>query len=430
MSRLPKAFRKRSVRERNRLLGELLELSHDERAALASGHGLLDLADVMVESAVGFMPLPLGVAAGFRIDDKTYDIPMATEEPSVIAAAGFAAAVIRRAGGFCTWADEPLMTAQVFLEGVPPGGEAAIAAAEAEVAAALAPLLASMQHRGGGFRALRARRALTGTAAAREVVCAEIVIDVRDAMGANVLNSAAETAAPILEHAAGGRRVMAILSNAARERRAGARFRLPLSKLRRGAHGGQALAERIVLANEIAADNAERAVTHNKGIMNGITALALATANDTRAIEAAVHAYAAREGGYRALTEYRIENNELVGCFSAPLAFGTVGGAVGFHPVARSALRLLGDPGSERLARIAAALGLAQSFAAVLALVTEGIQAGHMRLHANRLAFNAGARGEEITRVAEHLAQTGSFNAETAVRTLQELREAHDSSRL
>jgi len=424
VSKLPRSFRKQNVRERNRLLGELLELSSTERRALIEDPELLDLADVMVESAVGFMPLPLGVATGFRIDGRSVDIPMATEEPSVIAAAGYAGTIIARAGGFTTWADEPRMSAQVFLEQVPPEREAALRAAEPQVAEAVAPLLDSMRRRGGGFRGLRVRRVASGPAARRGVVCVELEIDVRDAMGANVLNSAAEAAAPVIERAAGARSVIAILTNAARERKAGASFRVPLSRLRRGKLGGAELAERIVVANEIALSDPERAVTHNKGIMNGITALALATANDTRALEAAVHAYAARDGAYRALTEYRIEGDAVVGELAAPLAFGTVGGATAFHPAARAALRLLGDPGATELARIAAALGLAQNFAAVLALVSEGIQAGHMRLHANRLAYNAGARGEEIARVAERVVELGSFNAETAARELSAIRSS------
>lgn len=424
MPRLPRSFRKQDVRRRSRLFCEALELSSAERRALIEDPELLDLADVMVESAVGFMPLPLGVAAGFRIDGRSVDIPMATEEPSVIAAAGYAGAIVARAGGFSTWADEPLMSAQVYLDGVPPEREAALRAAEPEVAETVAPLLDSMRRRGGGFRGLRVRRVEAGPAARRGTVCVELVIDVRDAMGANVLNSAAEAAAPALERAAGARCVIAILTNAASERKAGASFRVPLPKLRRRGLGGAELAERIVFANEIALSDPERAVTHNKGIMNGITALALATANDTRALEAAVHAYAARDGAYRALTEYRVEDDALLGEFSAPLALGTVGGATSFHPAARASLRLLENPGAAELARIAAALGLAQNFAAVSALVSEGIQSGHMRLHANRLAYNAGARGAEIAQVAERLAALGSFNAETAARELGAIRSS------
>ncbi len=425
MSRLPRAFRKQSVRERNSALAETLKLDEEERSALSGAGEMLDLADVMVESAVGFMPVPLGIAGGFLIDGVSYDIPMATEEPSVIAAAGFAASIVARGGGFTTWASEPLMSAQVFLEGVAAERIAALEAAEDDVASALAPLLASMQARGGGFRKLRVRRCDGELPARGEVVCVELVIDVRDAMGANVVNSAAERAAPILAKASGGSTVMAIITNAARERTAAATFRLPLSQLRRGTLAGRELADRIVLANAIASADPERAVTHNKGIMNGISALALATANDTRAIEAAAHAYATREGRYRALTTYRIENDELSAELALPAAFGTVGGASSFHPVARSMLRLLGDPEAVRLAGIAAALGLAQNFAALLALVSEGIQTGHMRLHANRLAYKAGARGAEIDTVAERLVAGGSFNLQAAERILSDLRAQH-----
>jgi hydroxymethylglutaryl-CoA reductase len=257
----------------------------------------------------------------------------------------------------------------------------------------------------------------------------DLRIDVRDAMGANILNSAAEHLRPYLEQLCGGRALMCILGNAAEERRAGARFALPLEALPQaaGPQGGMApsckeLARRIVSAGELAREDPQRAVTHNKGIMNGITSLALATMNDTRAVEAAAHAWAARDGRYRSLSSYRCDGRTLEGELELPLPLATVGGAVGFHPASRLALKVLGRPDARRLARIAAALGLAQNLAALLALVSGGIQRGHMRYHAARLAYQAGARGGEVRLVAERLAARRAFNREEAAAELRRLR--------
>jgi hydroxymethylglutaryl-CoA reductase len=342
---------------------------------------------------------------------------MAVEEPSVIAAASFAARLIRGAGGFTTWATEPVMRAQVFLEGVPPGGELAILAREAELRGQLDRMQVSLRARGGGCRGLEAAR-LPETGLVR----VDLLIDVRDAMGANLLDTAAESLRPRLEELSGGKALLAILSNAARERRAGARFALPVELLPGGSTPPAETARRVVLAAELAREDPSRAVTHNKGIMNGISALALATMNDTRAIEAGAHAWAARDGQYRGLSSYSFDGRVLEGSLELPLAFASVGGAVGFHPASRLALAVLGNPGAQRLARIAAALGLAQNFAALRALVGGGIQRGHMKHHAARLAYQAGARGAEIRRVAERLAEGGQFDRGAAARALAELR--------
>jgi hydroxymethylglutaryl-CoA reductase len=267
-----------------------------------------------------------------------------------------------------------------------------------------------------------------------DILVVGLKIDVRDAMGANALNTAAENLKSELERLCGGGTVMCILSNAARDRRAGARFALPVSKLSALGPGGMAGAEvarRIVLASRIAAEDEQRAVTHNKGIMNGISAVVLATMNDTRAVEAAAHAWAARSGRCQPLSRYtlrdgsggRAEEQALEGEIELPLAVGSLGGAVGFHPASRLALRLLGFPDARRLSRIIAAVGLAQNFAAVLALVTGGIQRGHMKLHAARLAYQAGARGEEVRRVAEAVAKGGSYSRGEAAAILEQLRE-------
>jgi hydroxymethylglutaryl-CoA reductase len=253
----------------------------------------------------------------------------------------------------------------------------------------------------------------------------DLLIDVRDAMGANRLNAAAERARPLLEEMGRGRVLMAILTNAAEERRAGACFSLPVDRLGVRLPPGMSAAEaarRIAAASRLAQEDPSRAVTHNKGIMNGISSLALATLNDTRAIEAAAHAWAARGGSYRGLSRYTVEGGVLRGDIELPLALATAGGSVDFHPASRASLAILGNPDARRLARIAAALGLAQNLAALLALVTTGIQQGHMRYHAARMAWRAGARGQEARRLAQELA-AGSPEGIDVRALLEKMRE-------
>jgi hydroxymethylglutaryl-CoA reductase len=395
-------------------------IGEEEWEGLSPATPMLSIADVMVESAVGCIPIPLGIADGFLIDGEEVAVPMAVEEPSVIAAASFAAWLVRPDGGFTTWASPPLMTAQVFLEGVTEEGERKLAACAERVRSTLAPVLSSLQRRGGGFRELRVTR-LSGSGTVR----ADLVIDVRDAMGANRLNSAAERVRPVFESESGGRTLMAILTNAARERLAGARFSIRMDRLGirlpAGMDGAEA-ARRVARASALAQEDPSRAVTHNKGIMNGISSLALATMNDTRAVEAAAHAWAARGGQYRGLSTFAVEGDALSGELELPLALATVGGSVDFHPAGRASLAVLGTPDAQRLSRIAAALGLAQNFAALLALVTTGIQEGHMRYHAARIAYRAGARGQEARRLAESLAGTESADIDTARAMLARLR--------
>ncbi|TVR85174.1 MAG: hydroxymethylglutaryl-CoA reductase, degradative, partial [Spirochaetaceae bacterium] len=412
---LPRNFRKLTAEQRLQTLRDTYDLSAEELQMLGY-RGNLDLSEIMTESAVGFLALPMGIAVGIPVDDTLYDVPLAVEEPSVIAAATYGARILRGAGGIQTWASEPIMTTQVYLSDCSEGAVERLRAAESQIVAEISPVLAAMQRRGGGYRGMDVEL-LQDLA----VVRVQIDIDVRDAMGANLLNSTAEQAVPLLESLSGGRKVFAILSNAAPKRLAGAEFHAPLSRLRRGKLVGRALAERIVLASKIAECDPMRAVTHNKGIMNGVSSLASATGNDTRGLEAAVHAYAARSGSYGSLTSYRIETGAhgeelLHGRLEAPFVFGVVGGAVGIHPGARAALKVLRGPGAVQLARIAAAVGLAQNFAALAALVSEGIQAGHMRLHATRLAYIVGARGDLIEKVAARLSLGGVYNIETAAR--------------
>jgi hydroxymethylglutaryl-CoA reductase len=425
MSAEQESFRKLRLPQRQELIRSSFKPEREEWDSVSSNPRLNELSDIMVEAAIGCLPVPLGLASGFLIDGEQLTIPMAVEEPSVIAAASFAARILRRGGGLSTWAEEPLMSAQIFVEGAGQAAERALRREEVRLGELVDRCQPAMKARGGGFRELELNRL-----PASGILVVELRIDVRDAMGANVLNTAAEALKADVERLSGGRALMCIVSNAARQRRVGARFSLPVDKLSPlGAEGLGApeVARRIALASRVAQEDEQRAVTHNKGIMNGISSLALATMNDTRSVEAAAHAWACRQGRYQGLSVYTIRDTErgpmLEGAIELPLALGSVGGAVSFHPASRLALRILGFPDGRRLARIAAAVGLTQNFAALLALVTGGIQRGHMRYHAARLAYKAGARGEEVRRVAELLARRRRYDREEVEAALAGLRK-------
>lgn len=424
---LPHNFRKLSVRKKREVLMSLLDMDPAEREASFANEDLLDLADVMVESAVGVMPVPLGIASGIRVDGHVFNVPMAVEEPSVVAAATYAGRLVsRNGGGFTTSSTGQVMTAQIAIDDHQPGAVDRILAAERDLHARLVDILGPMTRRGGGYRGID-----VSINPDSGLLVVYLHVDTRDAMGANIINTAAEALRTPLETLSGGRVLMAILTNAANRRRARATMRIPVDRLSRGSFDGPTMARRIIRGNEFADTDPLRAVTHNKGIMNGVTSLALATGNDTRAIEAAVHAYASRDGRYGALTEYHLDGDHLVGSLELPMAVGTVGGAVGFHPVTSFALKVLFmddglEPSADRLSRIAVALGLAQNLAALMALVSEGIQKGHMRQHARRLAWKAGARDEELQELARRVWDRGTFNIQTAQELLHALRAGRD----
>jgi len=318
------------------------------------------------------------------VDGVEHAVPVATEEASVVAAASFAARIVASSGGFSTSATPPVMTVQIFVADAGHGSHGAIALLESRreelVEAATAPL-AAMTERGGGYRFIEF------SAVPRTPFCRiELGIDVRDAMGANLLNACGEAAAAKIEELLGLKPLMSIVSNGSSLRRSRAAFSLSFETLGRVARGstGEDAAQRIVEASLVASADRDRAITHNKGIMNGITGLAIATGNDARAVEAAAHAWASRNGAYQPLSGYTIEGELLRGELELPTPFAVVGGGVGLNPGSAFSLDLLGNPDARRLGRIAAALGLAQNFAALLALTTEGIQRGHMRLHGRR----------------------------------------------
>jgi hydroxymethylglutaryl-CoA reductase len=373
-------LRKRSAEERHRWWLDAARASPTQREFFERPS--LVLADRFVENAVGWLSVPLGVVSGLVVNGLSHEVPVATEEPSVIAAASYAASLAARAGGFTAGAADPVMRAQVFLEGAHADAELRLQSHRPELEAHLRGLLESMEKRGGGLRGLSLAWLEDGLAVVR------IDVDVRDALGANRLNTLAEAMSSPLAGALGGSKLMAILSNDASLRPAWAEVRLPFALLSKTAIRadltGPEMARRMAAGSRLAQLDPQRAVTHNKGIMNGITGLALATGNDTRALEAAAHAAASASGQYRGLSQWTVDGDFLVGRLEIPLPLATVGGALTAHPGARLALQLLGEPDAPALCGIAAALGLAQNFAALFALTGEGIQKGHMKLHARR----------------------------------------------
>ena len=416
---LPPGFRRLPLVERRAALAAALGC--ELPAALCGDAHTSAVADLLVENAVGAFPLPVGLATGFRVDGQELVVPLATEEASVVAAASYGARLLAEGeggAGIHADADPPIATVQLFVEQPRAEAEHAVRTARAEIAALVDDAVASLVRRGGGFRALTAQRV-------GDTLKVELDLDVRDAMGANKVNTAGEAVRSLLERITGGRTLMAIVTNASRRALVRATGQVPCSRLGRGGYSGAEVAGRIVRAAAIAAADHDRAVTHNKGVLNGIAALTQATGNDTRAVEAAAHGWAAAGSGYSPLTSYRFAAGVLHCRLECPLPLGTVGGAVSAHPVSRLALRILGNPGSRRLAAIAAAVGLAQNLAALRALVAEGIQHGHMRLHAERLAHDAGARGAEITAIATALAEAGKMDVATARQLLRIRRAAH-----
>ena len=382
-SRLP-GFFKLSTGERQQLLAELAELDDVDLQALAGGITAAD-ADVLVENAVGIYSLPFAIAPNFIIDGDELFMPLVIEEPSVVAAMAHAAKIVRSGGGFSTGSTRPVMIGQIQLLDVP-YPDAAIIRIEAlkpELLAKLKHLHPTIRRLGGGPLDLQVRK-LEDTPAGPMLIV-HLLMDTRDAMGANAINTAAETLAPELEAITEGRSLLRILSNLSDQRRAWASCRVPVGALETPELPGEEVAQGIFEANAFALADPYRAATHNKGVFNGIDAVALATGQDWRAIEAGGHAWAARDGQYRALTDWYVEDNHLLGYLEMPLAVGTVGGLTKYHPGARLSLKLLGSPDARRLSQIMVAAGLAQNLAALRALVTEGIQKGHMALHAKRL---------------------------------------------
>jgi len=409
-------FYKLTPEERLRFVGEFAHLDKTELDILATSSALkIDTANRMIENAVGVMPVPFGIAMNFLINGKDRLIPMAIEEPSVVAGASHAAKMARSKGGFQTSSTRPVMMGQIQVVGCadPEKARVSILASTEEIlrkANEQDPILVSM---GGGATALEAKviQTIVGP-----MVIAELLVDCGDAMGANAVNTMAEAVAPIVERIAGGRVYLRILSNLADRRLAQARVTVAKEDL-----GGAEVVEGIINAYAFAASDPYRCATHNKGVMNGVTAVVLATGNDTRAIEAGAHAYASRSGRYSPMTRWSKDaNGDLVGEIELPMAVGLVGGTTAVHPIARIAVKILGVKSARELAEIVAAVGLCQNLAALRALAAEGIQHGHMRLHARNVAAAAGAPGDLVDKIAEKVIEEKKIRIDRAKELLAE----------
>ena len=412
-------FYKMDMAERLKIVKEFAGLSDEEAMALA-GLGGVDptIPDKMVENAIGSFQMPLGIAVNFLINKKDYLIPMAIEEPSVVAAASNAAKMARVKGGFRTSSTPPIMIGQVQLTGIkdPSRAKHAILERKQEIidlANQQDPMLIRL---GGGAKDLEAR--IIHTQKGPNVVV-HLLVDVKDAMGANAVNTMAEAVAPLVEEIAGGRVYLRILSNLATHRLARA-----CAVWDREAIGGEEVVDGIIEAYLFAEADPFRCATHNKGIMNGIDAVIVATGNDWRAIEAGAHSYAARTGSYKPLSTFeKTPEGDLAGTIELPMAVGLIGGATKVHPTARAAIKLLGVKGAQELGEVAAAVGLAQNLAALRALATVGIQKGHMSLHAKNIVNSVGCPPELVDEVVRIIVLEKKIRMDRAKEVIDELKK-------
>jgi hydroxymethylglutaryl-CoA reductase len=422
-----KKFHEMDQHERLHYLKKITALSKGDIAViqdpLVAFH--FDDANRMIENAIGMLMLPLGIATNFMINNRDYVIPMVTEEPSVIAAASKAAKIAKRSGGFTAEADKSLMLGQVQLISLPISKETA----KQKILINKNELLriANSKSRSIIAKDLEIRELHDKSQNKMgEMLIVELIIDTQNAMGANVINTMCETIAPKVEELTGGRVILRILSNYAIRRLARCKAIFAKNDL-----GGEHVVEQILYAYAFAYSDTYRAVTHNKGIMNGIDAVALATGQDFRAIEAGAHAYAARDGTYRSLTKwYKTKEGDLAGEIEIPMAVGIVGGVVSVHPISKIALKILGVKTSQELAMVLAATGLAQNLAAIRALASEGIQKGHMKLHARNVAVMAGAKDDLIDIVAKRINDENNVNINRAKDILALLRAKNDKQKL
>jgi len=420
-SRIP-AFYELSPEGRRRKLAEAVGLAETDVETLGTpDHLPADVADMMIENAIGTFSLPFGVALNFRVDGRDVIVPMVVEEPSVVAAASSAALVARAGGGFVTESDPGAMIGQIQLVRVsdPEAAAQRLCAARAHLLAAAARFAPGLCARGAGPRDVEVR--IVNAEAGYPMVVLHILLDTGDAMGANAVNAVVEGLAPVAEEIAGGVACLRILSNLADHRLARATVRVPTQALARRGLSGEQVAERMLYAFDFADADPYRAATHNKGIMNGIDAVAVATGNDWRAIEAGAHAYAARHGRYRSLSTWAVLDGQLVGVLELPMAVSTVGPIVQSHPLVRLAFRLLGVNTARDLAAVMVSVGLASNLAAMRALASEGIQEGHMALHARAVSRAAGARGQIANEVRRRLIAGGNVKIDRAREILDQL---------
>jgi hydroxymethylglutaryl-CoA reductase len=419
-----KKFYQMSINERQRNVAGQTGLNAEELAAIDGSAGLsLDQADHMIENVAGLYTLPLGVAQNFVVNGRAVQVPMVIEEPSVVAGASFMAKLAKPGGGFTAHTTLPEMIGQMQILDLVDAPTARLKILEQkavllEEAAGVDPILLRL---GGGPRDIEVRQ--LSHPALGDFLVLHLIYDVRDAMGANAVNTAMERLSPLVEKITGGRVLLRILSNLADRRLARARCTILLSELAFADFSAEQVRDNIIAAWAFAAADPYRAATHNKGIMNGVDAVVVATANDWRAIEAGAHVYAARSGRYTSLSTWSKDaDGNLVGILEMPMAVGIVGGATRVHPGARAALKMMGVRSAAELAEIIVSVGLAQNLAALRALATEGIQRGHMNLHARQVAIAAGAQGEMIEQVAKQLVAEKNVRIDRAEQLMAELK--------
>ncbi|MCG3220180.1 MAG: hydroxymethylglutaryl-CoA reductase, degradative [Candidatus Heimdallarchaeota archaeon] len=414
-SRIPN-FYNLTVEERRNIIAKLLELTEEEITNL-EGKTISDEAlSFMIENVVGRLSLPLGIATNFIVNGKEYLVPMAIEETSVVAAASHAAKIVRKSGGFKAEYSGSFATGQIQVLSVHD-----FKLAEKKIQSNISNLLeiANSTNKiltdlGGGAKDIEIRR-IKGQLESYLVL--HLIVDVKDAMGANAVNTMLEALKPEIEKLTGGTVLLRIISNLSDKRYVKVEAVFDKKEL-----GGENIVDKILLAYDLADHDPYRCATHNKGIMNGIIAVLLATGNDTRAVEAGAHVYATKDGGYKSLTKFTKNNNgDLFGCLEIPLSIGVLGGAINMNPTYKAVLKILGVSNVEEFACVVAAVGLAQNVAALRALVSEGIQSGHMTLHARNIAINAGAKGDKIEEIAQQMIEEEKISFDRAKDILDNL---------
>ncbi len=414
-SPIPK-FHEKTRDEKLKVLESFSNLSKEDILILKSEGGInFDQANNMVENAIGTMSYPLGIATNFKINGKDYLIPMVIEEPSVIAAASKAAKIARKHGGFTMEADDSYSIGQIQVVNVDVKSSVSKIMKNSEEIIVLANSKSkTLSKMGKGAKTISCKEVITELGS---MLVVEILIDVGDAMGANVTNTMCEAVAPLIEKITGGRVILKILSNYSTKRLVRGNAIFDKEDL-----GGEEIVNNIIWAYEFAANDPYRAVTHNKGIMNGIIAVANSTGQDTRAIEAAAHAYASRHGRYTSLTKWKKnKDGNLVGEIEVPMSVGIVGGIINIHPMIKTCVKILGVKSARELACIIGAAGLAQNFSAIRALSSEGIQKGHMKLHAQNIATSAGVPQEKIAYVIAQMTREGNISVTRAKEILENL---------
>ncbi len=413
-SSIPK-FHEKSREERIKTVASFSGLSKEDIMILKNGGISFNEANNMIENAIGTISFPLGIATNFRINGKDYLIPMVIEEPSIIAAASKAAKIAKKQGGFTMKADDSYSIGQIQVVDVKvKSAISKVLSSKKEILKLANSKSKTLSKMGKGAKQITCKKVKSDSGS---MLIVELLIDVGDAMGANVTNTMCEGVAPLIEKLTGGRVVLRILSNYSTKRLVRGTAIFDKKEL-----GGQETVDNIILAYQFAANDPYRAVTHNKGIMNGIIAVANATGQDTRAIEAAAHAYASKTGRYSSLTEWKQDKNgNLVGKIELPMSVGIVGGIVNVHPMIKVCTKILGIKSAKELACIVGAVGLAQNLSAIRALASEGIQKGHMKLHAKNIAASAGVTQDKLKEVTKRMIKEGNVSVHRAKEILEEL---------